>query len=112
MPVRFIIGRAGTGKTRHCLDEIVKSLRDEPLDWLIAELESHSTPVAAKPDPAAQQPAWEQPGAWNGLVEKLRDLRLIYGEYCNYLGQDRLDPHRRLEQVLACVENCRLIQNS
>ncbi|MFO0838780.1 MAG: PD-(D/E)XK nuclease family protein [Phycisphaerae bacterium] len=28
MPVRFVLGRAGTGKTRHCLAEVVEALRD------------------------------------------------------------------------------------
>ena len=31
MGVRFIIGRAGTGKTRHCFDAIVAGLRADPL---------------------------------------------------------------------------------
>src|SRR5215212_8935302 len=31
MSVRFVIGRAGSGKTRHCFDAIVKELRAEPL---------------------------------------------------------------------------------
>src|SRR5688500_408859 len=32
MGVRFVIGRAGTGKTRHCFDAIVADLRAPPLD--------------------------------------------------------------------------------
>ena len=32
MAVRFIIGRAGTGKTRHCFDAIVADMRAEPLN--------------------------------------------------------------------------------
>src|SRR4051812_4850926 len=31
MGVRFIIGRAGTGKTRHCFDAIVSAMRAAPL---------------------------------------------------------------------------------
>src|SRR5947207_13548140 len=31
MSVRFVIGRAGTGKTRHCFDAIVEALRADPL---------------------------------------------------------------------------------
>ena len=31
MPVRFIIGRAGSGKTHHCFEQIVQSLRADPL---------------------------------------------------------------------------------
>src|SRR5438105_378727 len=35
MSVRFIIGRAGTGKTKHCFDSIVEALRADPLGALI-----------------------------------------------------------------------------
>src|SRR5437016_2617508 len=31
MPIEFIIGRAGSGKTRHCFEQIVAELRAEPL---------------------------------------------------------------------------------
>src|SRR5436190_16974498 len=31
MAVRFVIGRAGTGKTRHCFDAIVAAMRAQPL---------------------------------------------------------------------------------
>jgi ATP-dependent helicase/nuclease subunit B len=40
------------------------------------------------------------------LLAKLRDIRLVYAEYAKYLGQDRLDQHRRLEQVLGCLDGC------
>jgi len=29
--VRFVIGRAGSGKTKHCFDAIVEAMRAEPL---------------------------------------------------------------------------------
>src|SRR5437773_10827471 len=32
MAVRFVIGRAGTGKTRHCFDAIVAAMRAQPLE--------------------------------------------------------------------------------
>src|SRR5437773_12294130 len=39
MSARFVIGRAGSGKTRHCFEQIVKALRAEPLGrpiwWLL-----------------------------------------------------------------------------
>src|SRR5688500_17655632 len=38
------------------------------------------------------------------LLAKLHDLRLLYDAYGAYLGEGRLDPHRRLAQVLECVE--------
>jgi ATP-dependent helicase/nuclease subunit B len=40
------------------------------------------------------------------LLAKLRDLRLVYDEYTKYLGQERLDQHQRLRQVLKCVDGC------
>src|SRR4051812_28953447 len=43
------------------------------------------------------------------LVAKMRDLHRIYEAYCNYLGQERLDPHRRLQQVLATIERCSIL---
>ncbi|HEY7091179.1 MAG TPA: PD-(D/E)XK nuclease family protein [Tepidisphaeraceae bacterium] len=46
------------------------------------------------------------------FLNKLRDLRLLYAQYTLYLGQDRIDPHRRLEQVLAAVEDCKRVQGS
>src|SRR5439155_24635858 len=46
------------------------------------------------------------------LAAKFHDIHLLYDAYSKYLGQDRLDPHRRLAEVLACVENCRVLQQS
>lgn len=46
------------------------------------------------------------------LSAKLHDLHLIYDAYCTYLGQDRLDPHRRLQQVLASIENCTILRGA
>src|SRR2546423_1450088 len=66
------------------------------LKTLVADLES-----AGADDPQAKS-----------LLAKFRDLHLLYDAYSTYLGQERLDPHRRLAQVLACVENCKLIQRA
>lgn len=46
------------------------------------------------------------------LAAKLHDLQLIYNAYSNYLGQDRLDPHRRLQQVLASVASCSMLRGA
>src|SRR3954471_3467968 len=39
MGVRFVVGRAGTGRSRHCFDAITAALRAEPLGppiyWLL-----------------------------------------------------------------------------
>jgi ATP-dependent helicase/nuclease subunit B len=77
--------------------EFERSGRDvEDLKTLAADLEAD-----AANDPQAAS-----------LLAKFRDLHLLYDEYTKYLGQDRLDPHRRLVQVLECVEHCKLIQGA
>ncbi|HWB54059.1 MAG TPA: hypothetical protein VG722_07695, partial [Tepidisphaeraceae bacterium] len=48
----------------------------------------------------------------DGLKRKVADLKKIYQAYLDYLGQDRLDPHRRLQEVLFRMENCKLLQRS
>ena len=42
----------------------------------------------------------------HSLGAKLKDVRLLYDAYLAYLGQDRLDQHRRLKQVLESVASC------
>ena len=44
------------------------------------------------------------PDPFDPYSAKLHDLRLMYAKYEDYLGQDRLDPHRRLTQILGCIE--------
>ena len=46
------------------------------------------------------------------LRDKVSDLKLIYDAYTAYLGQERLDQHRRLEQVLGCIERSRLFEQA
>lgn len=46
------------------------------------------------------------------LYPKLSDLRLLYEAYTQFLGQDRLDPHRRNEQVVACMKGATLLRNA
>ena len=66
------------------------------LKLLVSDLETSSSD-----DPQAR-----------ALTAKFRDLHLLYDAYTKYLGQERLDPHRRLEQVLNCIENCRMVQGA
>src|SRR5436305_3205708 len=46
-------------------------------------------------------------GEQQALHDKVHDLKLIYDAYTAYLGQERLDRHRRLEQVLECMSQSR-----
>jgi ATP-dependent helicase/nuclease subunit B len=48
----------------------------------------------------------------SALGAKLHDLHLIYQAYSDYLGQDRLDPHRRLQQVLGSIANCSMLKGA
>lgn len=46
------------------------------------------------------------------LIGKLRDLRLLYDSYHAFLGQDRIDPHRRLRQVMSLIRGCDSVRRS
>lgn len=43
------------------------------------------------------------------FLAKIHDLRLLYQKYAEYLGRDRLDQHRRTNQVLASLSRCSLL---
>jgi ATP-dependent helicase/nuclease subunit B len=194
MSVRFIIGRAGSGKTRYCFDSVVRDCRQNPLGppiyWLLPKqatfqaerqlvcesglpavcrasvlsfsqlgqlitqqcggiaipetssagrqmilghlLRTHQNQlrffrsVARQPgltaeldsafaelerygksaeDILSQNEADKQkpidPG--DPLAAKFHDLRLLYDAYTAYLGQDRLDQHRRQSQIIECI---------
>lgn len=49
----------------------------------------------------------DRSGEQQALADKVHDLRLIYGAYTAYLGQERLDRHRRLTQVIDCMRHSR-----
>jgi ATP-dependent helicase/nuclease subunit B len=46
------------------------------------------------------------------LLDKIHDLHLIYNAYSEYLGQDRLDQHQRLLNVLRLLENCNWVRDA
>jgi len=46
------------------------------------------------------------------LLDKFHDARLLYEAYTNYLGQERLDQHRRLAQVLASLSRCSFLSQA
>ncbi len=43
------------------------------------------------------------------FLAKIHDLRLLYQKYTDYLGRDRLDQHRRTNQVLSSLSRCSLL---
>lgn len=197
MSVRFVIGRAGSGKTRHVFDSMVEAMRAHPLGppiflilpkqatfsaereltcnsglggfcrahiisfdelsrSVLAECGGGAIPevtpigrqmllghllrkhaaqltfydgVARQPGLAARldamfdefQRAGKDAAALTELIDglktpagdaegemlgrKLQDFRLLYAEYTGFLGQDRLDPHGRLAQMLECLQH-------
>ena len=197
--VRFVVGRAGSGKTRHCFRSIVDALRAQPLGppvyWILPKQATFSaereltvnsglngfcrvrvvsfeelgdevlaecggcaiplvTPlgrqmllghllrrhepelqffrgVARQPGLAARLDATfgefersgQEPESLDAVIDdlahaatgdaqsallrdKLTDLRVLYTAYRAFVGQERLDPHQRLTEMLACVERC------
>ncbi len=48
----------------------------------------------------------------NSLLAKLRDIALVYDEYNAYLGQERLDQHRRAAHVLASIKKCAFLREA
>ena len=197
MGLRFIMGRAGSGKTRHCFDAIVSAMCAQPLGppiyWILpkqstfsAERElttlsglngfcrarvlsfdllgqevlsacggSAATEVSAlgrqmllgfllrkhqdklryfrsvvrQPGLAARldvtfaefERCGKDADALEALLhdlsadsddadrdllrEKVFDFHLLYRAYRDFLGQERVDPHRRLELVLQCIHD-------
>lgn len=194
MGVRFVIGRAGAGKTRHCFDRIVKMVRAEPwgkpILWIVPKqatfeteraltaalgafarvrifsFENFGDAVLAECGGAARSEVtprgrqmilgWilrsmkdqlqyfggvaghagliakldatfvelERFGKTPGDLEaagdeaadtfgkKIADLKKIYQSYLEFLGQDRVDPHRRLQEVLFRMEGCKLLKDA
>ncbi len=204
MPVRFVIGGAGSGKTLHCFNAIVQAMRDEPMGapiyWVLprqATFTAERQLTCGSGLPAfcrARAVSFEQLGQdifeecggsavprvtalgrqmilarllrqhdqkllfyrsvarqiglaaeldrtfgeleragktpadlsliiddlgggpldadGTALRDKLRDVHLLYSAYEKFLGQDRLDQHRRMLQVLANVERCSLFSRA
>jgi ATP-dependent helicase/nuclease subunit B len=67
-------------------------MSDTDLDYLAGDIEAQS--------PASRLPA------------KLRDLRLLYAEYEKHLGQEKLDPHRRQQQVLKSIASAESLRGA
>ena len=79
------------------------------LDAVFAEIERCGKTVGDLADAAHELES--SPDAAS-LLAKLADLRFLYERYAAYLGQDRLDPQRRLTQVLESLSSCQHIKNA
>lgn len=198
MPVKFIIGPAGSGKTQYCFERIVESIREQPLGppiyWILPRQATfiverqlacsaglngyfrvrilgfedlgteilnecggtalpeitdrgrrmilghilrqvqdqlhffrsvaHQPGVAAELDGTfaeleraghdaanLEQQLQNAPGS-PALQAKIHDLALIYSQYTKFLGQDRIDPNRRLAESLSSIDRCRSLRNA
>jgi ATP-dependent helicase/nuclease subunit B len=60
----------------------------------------------------AQDPAPPPDVDADYLRAKLHDLHLLYRAYTDYLGRERLDPARRMQQVLACLSKSTRLRGS
>lgn len=101
--LRFYRGSAQQAGLAQRLDNTIADLERagrgvEDLASLAEELAGGSDHPAAQADLA--------------LADKIHDLHLLYDAYARYLGQERLDPHRRLQQVLTCLRNWRVLQDA
>ncbi len=56
-----------------------------------------------------QTPEEQHPG---GLADKLHDLLLLHNQYQAYLGNERLDPQRRLERLTHALQNSESIKRA
>lgn len=88
-------------------------LADE-LDATFAEMESHGHDAYTLAELiqrlAADDPT--PPPATQRLIDKLHDVQLLYAAYQDFLTKDRVDPHRRLRQVLEIVKDCESIRGA
>jgi ATP-dependent helicase/nuclease subunit B len=83
------------------------------LDSTFAELERSGKDTADLSELVAELEASNPADVDGGsLVAKLRDLHLLYDAYQKFLGQDRLDPHRRMTQGLDLISACPLIRGA
>jgi ATP-dependent helicase/nuclease subunit B len=200
MPVQFVLGRAGSGKTEHLLNEMIARMAADPLGppiyWLLprqatfegerlltARLKSFSrvrvvsfdqlgkeilihcgavdvpevttlgrrmvighllrrnqnqlkyySASAHRPGLAAELDStfgeFDRAGLDSsglnqllktiesddrtppGLADKLSDLHLLLDAYDSYIGQDKLDPARRLSLILKRVADCSLLKDA
>jgi ATP-dependent helicase/nuclease subunit B len=76
------------------------------LDATFAELERAGHEAAN-----LEQQLQSAPGT-PALQAKIHDLALIYSRYTKFLGQDRIDPNRRLAESLSSIARCRSLRNA
>jgi len=48
----------------------------------------------------------------SSLSEKLHDLHLLYANYEAHLGQEKLDPRRRMARMLGCIDRSKVLRSA
>src|SRR5579872_7244303 len=76
------------------------------LDSTFAELERAGQEVAG------MEQQLQNASGTPALQAKIHDLALIYNQYTKFLGQDRLDPNRRLSESLASISRCASLRSA
>lgn len=86
----------------------------QELDTTFAELEHNGFGIGnlnfAIDELSAQSP--EPQSARAILLDKLRDIRLLFEAYHAYLGADRIDPQRRRSWVLQCINAADVVKGA
>lgn len=83
------------------------------LNATFTELERCGQDAAVLPRLVAEGDAADpSDAAGQALLAKLHDLQQIYTAYAAFLGQDRLDPNRRLQQALECIRQSPLLRSA
>lgn len=93
MAVRFIVGRAGTGKTQHCVDAIAMQLRDAPLGppllWIVPEQGTFNAERLLITHPEIR-------GSFRARVTSFRRLTLQVAEELGLSAAEELDDLARI----------------
>lgn len=82
------------------------------IDRAFEELERNAIDPQTLPDTAARLAELSATGEPlpAAVSDKLHDLALLYRAYDAFIGTNRLDPHRRLQQVLELIDRCPSLQ--
>ena len=103
--IRYFLGHSGYADAASATPEIIDhyyAVAHQPgvaaeLDGTFSEMERSGQEAVDIERQLSQASAGLNPA----LRAKIHDLSLIYSRYTQFLGQDRIDPHRRLTEALA-----------
>ncbi|HTV47029.1 MAG TPA: PD-(D/E)XK nuclease family protein [Phycisphaerae bacterium] len=103
MPVRFIIGCAGSGKTQHCVDALVRAAENKPLGpplfWLVPEQAAFMSERRLMAHPNLT-------GTFRIRVTGFRRLCRILAQQFAIPAEMELKPAERILLLSAAVQSC------